>query len=154
MQNHIKIIEYNPKYNSYFKAINEAWITTYFKLEAPDFKLLNFPEEEIINKGGAILFAELEGEIVGTCALIKMKEGIFELGKMGVTVNARGKKVGKYLGQAILEKARELGARKIELISNSGLTPALKLYESLGFNHVKDFKSEYERGDVMMEMWV
>ncbi|WP_020526441.1 GNAT family N-acetyltransferase [Flexithrix dorotheae] len=154
MSDEIKIIEYNPKYNPNFKAINEAWITTYFKLEGPDFELLDHPKEAIIDKGGSILFAQLGGEVVGTCALIKVGEGIFELGKMGVMESARGKKVGKYLGLAILKKAEEMGAKKIVLISNSGLTPALKLYESLGFKHVKDFKSEYERGDVMMERWL
>ena len=51
---------------------------------------------------------------------------------------------------AVLDKARELGASWMELLSNSRLTPALKLYEKLGFRHVPVPPTLYQRTDVKM----
>jgi len=35
----VKIVAYEPKYQQDFKAMNESWISTYFKMEATDYKL-------------------------------------------------------------------------------------------------------------------
>ncbi|MFC7666815.1 GNAT family N-acetyltransferase [Hymenobacter humi] len=88
--------------------------------------------------------------MVGTCALIKEHEGVYELAKMAVSPRAQGLGIGWALGQAILGKARQLGARRVELLSNSRLTPALALYEKLGFQHVPVPPTPYERTDVKM----
>lgn len=112
--NEVKIIAYEPQYKEAFKALNEEWIKTFFVMEASDYKLLDNPEEQILNKGGHIAFALLNGEVVGTCALVKAKEEplTFELSKMAVSPKAQGKKIGYLLGNALVEKARELKQRK------------------------------------------
>jgi N-acetylglutamate synthase-like GNAT family acetyltransferase len=63
-------------------------------MEASDYKMLDHPEEYIINKGGHIVFALLN-EVVGTCALIKTSDEplIFELAKMAVSPKAQGKRL-------------------------------------------------------------
>ena len=66
-------------------------------------------------------------------ALIKLADDTYELAKMGVKEIARGKQIGKKLGLAVINKARKLGGKKIVLESNKKLTPALTLYERLGF---------------------
>ena len=65
-----------------------------FVMEAGDYKLLDHPEEEILNKGGHIAFALLDGEVVGTCALVKTEDHplTFELSKMAVSPKTQGKK--------------------------------------------------------------
>ncbi|MCI4671401.1 MAG: GNAT family N-acetyltransferase [Bacteroidia bacterium] len=146
-----KIISYLPEHQADFKRINEAWISKYFKMEIEDFKALDHPQEKILKPGGAILLAELEGKIVGTCALIKMEEeGIYELAKMGVDESARGHGLGYMLGQATIEKAREMGAKRLYLETNSVLTPAITLYHKLGFKDVEGFPTPYARCDVQM----
>jgi putative acetyltransferase len=55
----------------------------------------------------------------------------------------------------VIRKAQELEARRLYLETNSTLTPAIRLYESVGFHHVPPEKvtpSPYERVDVYMEM--
>ncbi|KMQ66661.1 MarR family transcriptional regulator [Chryseobacterium angstadtii] len=150
--NEVKIVDYEPQYKQAFKALNEEWIRTFFTMEASDYKLLDNPEEEIINKGGHIVFALLNNEPVGTCALVKMKDEplAFELSKMAVSPKAQGKKIGYLVGQALVDKARELKAESIFLETNSVLVPAIKLYEKLGFEHLPLSGSAYERCDTQM----
>ncbi|BFO65536.1 GNAT family N-acetyltransferase [Chryseobacterium sp. KCF3-3] len=153
-KNEVKIIAYEPQYKEAFKALNEEWIKTFFVMEAGDYKLLDHPEEEILNKGGYIAFALLDGEVVGTCALVKTEGNplTFELSKMAVSPKAQGKKLGYLLGNALVEKAKELKAEKVFLVTNSILVPAIKLYEKLGFIHTPIGHAEYDRADVRMEL--
>lgn len=153
-KNEVNIIAYEPQYKEAFKALNEEWIKKFFVMEAGDYKLLDHPEEEILNKGGHIAFALLDGEVVGTCALVKTEDHplTFELSKMAVSPKAQGKKLGYLLGNALVEKAKELKAEKVFLVTNSILVPAIKLYEKLGFIHTPIGHAEYDRADVRMEL--
>ncbi len=150
----IKIIPYTSAHAAAFKAINEEWIMKYFKMEDSDYKALDHPKEYILDRGGAILVAIEEGEVVGVCALIKMDhpDYEFELAKMGVRPQMHGKGIGYLIGRAIIEKAREMGAKKIYLETNSCLTPAIKLYFKLGFTEVEGISTPYERCNFQMEM--
>lgn len=131
--NQLDILDYRAKYAADFKRISYAWLELYFGVEEVDRVLLENHKAEIIDKGGAILFAQYEGKIVGTCALIKHSDDLFELAKMGVTTEYQGLKIGRKLAKAILEKAAILGAKKVFLESSGKLTAALALYERLGF---------------------
>ena len=53
----IKIVPYEPCYQSAFRTLNEEWITAYFRMEEADYKALDHPKEYILDKGGAILVA-------------------------------------------------------------------------------------------------
>jgi N-acetylglutamate synthase-like GNAT family acetyltransferase/DNA-binding MarR family transcriptional regulator len=154
VQEGVLIKDYEPELGEHFKRINYDWIRKYFVVEDVDVKSLENHQEVILDSGGAILFAELNGEIVGTCALKHEGDGVFELCKMGVDEHAQGQQVGRKLGIASLEKARELGARSVFLESNKKLKPALNLYRRLGFVEVPgDENSEYQRSDIRME-WI
>lgn len=152
--NEVKIVAYKPEYKEAFKALNEEWIKTFFVMEAGDYKLLENPEEHILNKGGHIVFALLNNEPVGTCALVKAQDHplTFELSKMAVSPKAQGKKLGYLLGKTLVEKAKELHAEKVFLVTNSILVPAIKLYEKLGFIHTPVSNAGYDRVDVQMEL--
>jgi N-acetylglutamate synthase-like GNAT family acetyltransferase len=148
----IRIVDYTPEYQKAFRDLNVAWIEEYFVMEEEDYKALDHPDEKILKPGGHILIALSGEEVVGTCALIPMDDEIFELAKMAVAQQHRGKNIGWMLGQATLQKAKELGARKVYLETNSRLTPAISLYEKLGFQHVSGHESPYARADVQMEI--
>jgi ribosomal protein S18 acetylase RimI-like enzyme len=146
----MEIVNYNPGLASSFKSLNQAWIEKYFVMEEPDFVSLDNPEEYILEPGGHILFAIENGEVLGTVALIK-EHGGFELAKMAVTPSAQGRGIGWQLGVAAIAKAREEGAEYVMLISNRGLTPAMSLYQKLGFKEVPiDPHNPYIRGDIKM----
>ncbi|MEM9834079.1 MAG: helix-turn-helix domain-containing GNAT family N-acetyltransferase [Bacteroidota bacterium] len=150
----IQIIPYEDAvHRQAFKDLNVAWVKRWFTMESADYEVLDYPQENIVNLGGAILMAKLDGEMVGTCALIKVDDDLFELSKMAVAEKARGSGVGWQLGQATLNQARELGASQVKLYSNDILQPALQLYEKLGFQRVPlDAEAEkYQRSNVKME---
>ena len=148
----MQIVPYEAHHRTAFHVLNEAWITRYFELEEPDRRALNDPEGYIIGKGGFIFMALYDRDIVGACALIKIDDDVVELAKMAVDDKAQGKGIGFALGKACIDKAREMGFKKIELLSNTKLTPAIHLYRKLGFVEVPLPPTEYERADIKMEI--
>ncbi|WP_428232182.1 bifunctional helix-turn-helix transcriptional regulator/GNAT family N-acetyltransferase [Flavobacterium sp.] len=150
----VQIVSFEPQYLDAFKALNIEWISTYFEMEEADYKALDNPEEYILNKGGKIFVALYRNEPVGVCALIKMNNSDydFEMAKMAVSPKAQGKNIGFLLGQAIVNSARELGARKIYLESNTILKPAINLYYKLGFQKVFGLATPYKRCNIQMEL--
>lgn len=148
----VQVVGYQHEYKTAFKALNEAWITQYFRMEETDHKSLDNPEGYILDKGGYILFAIYKGQPVGTCALIKMDGQTFELAKMAVAAGAKGKGIGFILGKAAMQLAAEKGATKLYLESNTILKPAISLYHKLGFKKVTGVPSPYERCNIQMEV--
>lgn len=150
----VQVVPYQPEYQRAFKQLNEEWIKQYFKMEETDYKSLDHPEDYILNKGGHILIALYNNEPVGACALIKMDSKKYELAKMAVSPKAKGKGIGWLLGNACITKAKELGATKLYLESNTILKPAISLYHKLGFKKVTGIPSPYERCNIQMELEV
>jgi len=152
----VEIVEYKPEYHEAFRSLNVEWISTYFEMEEADYKALDNPDEYILNKGGKIFVALYQNEPVGVCALIKMNnpEYDYEMAKMAVSPKAQGKSIGWLLGQAIVNSARELGAKKIYLESNTILKPAINLYYKLGFEKVYGLETPYKRCNIQMELVV
>lgn len=150
----VEIVEYKTEYKPAFKALNVEWISTYFEMEEADYKALDNPEDYILNKGGKILVALYENEPVGVCALIKTQiaDYDFEMAKMAVSPKAQGKNIGYLLGKAVVDSAKELGAKKIYLESNTILKPAINLYYKLGFEKVFGLSTPYKRCNIQMEL--
>jgi GNAT superfamily N-acetyltransferase len=150
----LEIIEYTPAYRSAFSDLNKEWISKYFVMEETDYKALDHPDTYIIDKGGYILVALYNHEPLGVCALVKMNDPDYdyELSKMAVSPAAQGKKIGWKLAQAIIDKARTLGAKKLYLESNTILEPAINLYRKLGFTEVAGRQSSYDRANIKMEL--
>jgi len=153
MASDVTIVPYKPAYATYFKSLNEEWLEKLFAIEEEDVKMLNNPKEVILDNGGAILFAQYEGEIVGCCALKHEGNQVYELIKMAVTETAQGKGIGYLVCKAIIDKAIALGATELYLISHSSLDAAIHLYKKLGFRQVpvtaRD-QERYERCDYRM----
>ncbi len=138
-----------------FREINAQWIEAMYDLEQTDIDVLENPRERIIEKGGSILFVEAQGlGVVGTCALQKTGDHQYELTKMGVMEYARGRKVGEFLLKAVIAHAKQMGAKRLYLLSNRKSAAALHLYEKLGFRHdqgiMQEFGSRYARCNVAM----
>jgi DNA-binding MarR family transcriptional regulator/N-acetylglutamate synthase-like GNAT family acetyltransferase len=138
-----------------FYRINEEWIAEMFTLEQNDIALMSNPRALIVDKGGVVLFAETPDlGVVGTCALMNMGDGCYELTKMAVLKSARGRKVGEYLLEKALARAKAMGIGQLYLLTNTKCAAAIHLYEKLGFEHDKKimaaFGSRYERCNVAM----
>lgn len=151
----LTIREYADDLAADFYRINAEWIEQMFVLEENDRQILSHPRELIIDRGGVILFVEDEElGVVGTCALIRIDEGCFELTKMGVSEAARGRKAGEFLLARILERSRAMEMDRLYLLTNGKCASAIHLYEKLGFVHDAEimaaYGSRYERCNVAM----
>lgn len=158
----LRIVPFAPSLRAHFYRLNESWLRKYFYLEEIDHRVLSEPETEILQPGGAILFAMLGEEVVGTCALMPESGdartagaetgGVYELTKMAVDESRQGLGIGRALMEAAIAEFRGRGGRRLFLETNRKLTPALRLYESMGFEHQPSIKpdSHYARADVYM----
>lgn len=152
---HLSIREFDDAFASKFGEINREWITAMFALEPTDRDVLDNPRERIIDRGGDILFVEAEGlGIVGACALQRTGATSVELTKMGVLESARGLKAGEFLLGAIIDRALQMGAAPLYLLTNARCEAAIHLYEKLGFQHdagiMASYGARYERCNVAM----
>ncbi len=149
----VKIVAYDVKYREHWRIINQQWIETLFEMEEEDIINLNDPEKYVLDKGGEIYFALLDGKPVGAIALKKFTPERFELSKMGVLPEARGHGIGNLLVEKVLERFKARGGRELFLETNSSLTPAITLYKKYGFKEVPaPEKTPYDRADYFMEL--
>jgi putative acetyltransferase len=95
--------------------------------------------------------------VVGCVALLPMPGHTYEVAKMAVLPEMQGRGVGRRLLAEAIAWAQQQGAKRLYLESNHVLTPALRLYESVGFQHLPQERrpvSPYARADVFMELWL
>ncbi|WP_372008855.1 GNAT family N-acetyltransferase [Paenibacillus chitinolyticus] len=138
-----------------FKTLNEEWIARIFTIEEADRIILDNPVENIMNRGGDVLIARDGDSIVGCVALAPTGAGVFELSKMSVTPELRGRGYGRKIIHAAINHARGLGATSLFLGSSTKLPNAVHLYESVGFKHVPVEQigpMPYVRANVFMDM--
>ncbi len=155
MSDEVVIIEYKPKYRERFRELNYEWLERYFTVEPYDRIVLSDPEREVIKRGGAILFALIGKEVVGTCALLKHTDRKYELAKMGVTEKHQGRCIGRKLVEASIKKARELGAKELVLATSPKLEAANHLYRGMGFAEAAPEEIgplPYQRHSIVMAM--
>ncbi len=151
MMKNITVLNYQPEFSSDFKNLNVEWLERYFVVEEHDLEQLDHPKE-ILDNGGHIYFANLDGNNVGTVTLIKESDTEYELAKMAVTESAKGNGIGNILMEYCILEAKKKGAEKLILLSNRGLTPAITLYKKYGFEEVPITNNPYARGDIKMEL--
>jgi len=145
------IVDFRPDHAAAWAALNRAWLAEGgFEVEAKDLKAIDDPHGAFLAGGGRIFIAERDGAAVGCCALIRI-DGGFEVSKMTVTPVARGLGLARSLLEACEAAAREVGAKRLYLETNSALKPAIALYESAGFIRLPPRPTPYARADVFME---
>ena len=93
-------------------------------------------EAHYLATGGLFEVVEDGGRIVGTVGLVPAGDGVFELRKMYLAREARGRGLGKRLLERALAAARERGGRRVELETASCLVEAIGLYRRYGFQPV------------------
>ena len=147
----IAIVGFNKKYSEQFFMLNKAWIEESWHLEDSDKKDLLNPDK-IVNNGGQVFFALEDHKAVGTVAMIKSSDDRFELAKMTVQDDFRGKGIANMLMDECLKFAKENKAKEIFLISNDSLKIARNLYNKYGFKEVDLDSKKYDRGNVKMRL--
>lgn len=146
-------IEYNNEYHCKdFVRLNENWISEHFAIEEADRKLANDPFQ-IVRNGGFIISLSQDNHVLGVCALFKDDEQCYQLARMAVEPRERGKGFGDMLIREAIQCAKDNGASKIYLLSNTVLKPAISLYQKYGFKTLTTGQHPiYARCNITMEL--
>jgi DNA-binding MarR family transcriptional regulator/N-acetylglutamate synthase-like GNAT family acetyltransferase len=152
--NTLKIVAFKKEYSKDFYNLNIEWLKTYFYVEPYDEEVLSNPQKYIIDKGGYIFFAKLDGNIIGTVALMPMSEKkVFELTKMAVSPKHRGNKIGQQLMQYCIDFSKKEKFNKLVLYSSRKLENAIYIYRKYGFIEIPvEANCIYKRCDIKMEL--
>lgn len=148
----MEIIEYQEKYKDYFIQFNTDWIVDNFgSLEQEDIDTFEHIDESLRN--GAMIYFALEGEaVLATCMAKPLDDnGTWELCKLGSNKQLPHRGAGSAVFEAAMNWAIHHGAKKLFILSNSKLKPALHIYEKYGFHEVRLTDYEYVRGDIAFE---
>lgn len=149
----IEIIPFSPVYAQQFRDLNIEWLEKYFWVEPHDEEVLGKPQKYIIEPGGNIFFVKDDECIIGTVALMRVEEGIFELTKMAVIPRLQGKKIGQKLLDHTIKYATAQGWKKLIIYSNRKLENAIFIYKKYGFKEIPiEGNNPYARGDIKMEL--
>ena len=148
----INIINFESKYQPDFKSMNLEWLDKYNLTESHDLEILDDPEGTVIGRGGCIFLAMDENKVIGTAGLWKESETEYELIKMFVDTAYRGRGISKLLLDKCINEAKQLGAKKIFLYSNSQLKTAIQLYTKYGFVHIPVVNAPFLTADIKMEL--
>lgn len=147
----MEIIEYQPEYKQDFIDFNTAWIVDNFGfLEKEDMETFDRIDEELA-VGAMIYFAVEDGVALATCMAKPMKGGTWEICKLGSNKFRPHPGCGSAVFQAAMQWAIDHGAKKLFILSNSKLKPAIHIYEKNGFHEIKLDDYEYVRGDIAFE---
>ena len=146
------VVRYREELRPAFEQLNRDWIERHFVFEEADRVIFADPAATIIEPGGQIFFVIEGDKVLGTCAVLRHSPAECEIAKMAVASGARGRGLGDLLMDAALDFAREIGARRVAIVSNTVLAPALHLYRKHGFAETPlDADDRYRRANIRME---
>lgn len=151
----VEIVDFKPRWAERFRELNEEWLNEFFRVESSDKNVLENPEQEIIKRGGAILFARTESNIVGTVALIRHSESLYELAKMAVSKPYRSRGIGARLLETAIHRTRIAGATQLVLGTSTQLKAANLLYRKYGFRKLSTkpkWATAYARETIYMRL--
>ena len=97
--------------------------------------------EEAYLKNGDFLVYTIDTNIVGMGAFRKIDSKTAEIKRMRVRPEYQGRGIGSLILDTLIEKARQLGYRKLILDTTERMKVAQHLYRSRGFK-------EYKRGSI------
>jgi DNA-binding MarR family transcriptional regulator/N-acetylglutamate synthase-like GNAT family acetyltransferase len=97
--------------------------------------------------------AERDGAPVGCVFLVKDSDEVGRLRLLFVEPSARGLGVGTRLVAACVERAREIGYRKVTLYTNDVLVSARRIYHAAGFRLAKEWPHKSFGKDLVGQNW-
>lgn len=146
-----EIVAYEDRYFTAWRQMSLDWLREYDLLEPEDYHLLDHPHETALDAGGAIWLALADGVPAGTVSLMPAGAGVWEIAKLTVRREYRGRGLADRLMEAALAGISARGGRTALLFTNSRLTAALGLYRKWGFTEVPHRGSAYCESDRRFE---
>ncbi len=126
--------------DSFHAALNGVAAEKRFLLMTEPTSLVRVKEyiRKMEEAGNPVFFATQGRQVVGWCDVKRHEiRALWHCGTlgMGVVKDFRHRGIGRKLAESAIKEAWKLGFQKIELTVYADNLPAIKLYESLGFQH-------------------
>ena len=146
------ITENKEEFKKDFIDLNMEWITRYFTPEKEDYEVLE-NVDSLLASGGMIYCALEDGRVLAVCMTAPLENGVWEICKLAALGQYTGKGAGSAVFCSCMDYAIAHGAKKLTLISNRILKPALHIYRKCGFQETALDKSYWglERADIAFE---
>jgi GNAT superfamily N-acetyltransferase len=88
---------------------------------------------------GSVLLAWNGDRAVGCVALRPIDDNVCEMKRLYVHPELRAQRVGRRLAERIIQEARAIGYRSMNLDTLPSMSPALRLYSNLGFRPIEPY---------------
>ena len=89
--------------------------------------------------GGGLLLVRHDGQPLGCGMFYEFAPGVAEIKRVYLDPSLRGQGAGRRLMQALIDTVRGRGYGKIVMDTGRGLTPAVALYDRLGFRRTEPY---------------
>ncbi|GLT20174.1 N-acetyltransferase [Vibrio zhanjiangensis] len=138
----LDIVQVSPEHDAaiceIIKRVGEEYGAVGEGFGPSDAEVSNMSQYYSLDTKSLYLVALLNNEIVGGCGIAPFAEDgkICELKKLFLLKESRGLGLGKKLSIQCLEFAKQQGFEQCYLDTLSNMSQAIKLYESLGFEHL------------------
>ena len=138
-------------------AVRDLWRKYWRSIDLPD-EFQRFSEElkslpgVYGADGGALLIAFAERAPAGTIALRRLNDRAGEIKRLYLRPAFRGRGLGRYLLDNVIERARAIGYRALYADTLPGMKEALALYQRQGFEKVGAYSPNPTPGAIFMKL--
>jgi GNAT superfamily N-acetyltransferase len=110
-------------------------------------ELVELPWEYVV-----LLVGRVDGDAAGCVGVRRLDDGACELKRLYVRPTARGSGLGRRLTEAAIDRARELGFRRMRLDTLPSMDAARALYATLGFVEIGAYRPNPVPGVMYLEL--
>jgi ribosomal protein S18 acetylase RimI-like enzyme len=132
-----------------------AWLPIDLGYQGFEAELAALPGKYAPPTGELLLARAADGAPLGCVGLRTLEPaGVCEMKRLYITPAARGMGLGRALASAIIAAARQAGYHAMRLDTLDHMTPAITLYEGLGFSRTGAYYAPTPPGTVFMELQI